>query len=825
MYLANMAFLSLIGPAARAIEPTSAEQQSIAGRFDEWLTGERPALPPPPFIEVLRHDYAGLERRRSVLLMPLRIGSRGFERGLGTHAASHLRVHLPPDAVRFTAQVGIDSNYDTGGERGSVSFAVHVGEDVVASSPVLRGPDEAYGVDAALGDARVIDLHVSNGGDGDSHDQCDWADAAIVTKDAEKLWLDDMPIIDTTWLGDGPPFSFVLGEEPSGEVLSRCEVRREAEAIDEFRSRHRVSYRDPQTEMEIAVEAIRYTDSSAVEWALHFHNAAPADSLVLQDIRPLDMVLRRAGGPRECFLLKGARGGVCTPEDFQPVEIPLRQTETAELSARGGRSSNRHLPFFNIDAVERGLTVAVGWSGEWAADFAADGRGYLRVQAGMEKTHLKLPPGETVRSPRILTIAWEGDPMRGHNMMRQLIYRHHTPLLSGEKPLPPVQCNTWFPVGDDGNKANEANQIELLRAYAPLGIEYMVMDAGWFVGGWPGGVGNWTPREDSFPNGLKTVGEAAREAGIEFGMWFEPERVSEGSWLDREHPEWLLTVDGNSTRLLNLGLPEVQEWFVNMVSGYVEGVPLGYFRHDFNMEPLPYWQAADGPDRVGMTEIRYVEGLYSIWDELHARFPDLLMEGCASGGRRMDLESLSRCHTYWKSDLYGNLTANQGHTYGASLYMPGNYLNTPLFDLSDDPYAFRSGLGAALCLGWDPRAPGFNAALATERIQKFRALRHLAVGEFYPVTGHSLSAGDWIGYQLHRPDLGEGAVLLFRREESPYVSADIHLSGLSEEATYELTFADTGEKRRATGQDLAAPLRVTIDRPGSSILITYRKAD
>jgi alpha-galactosidase len=224
----------------------------------------------------------------------------------------------------------------------------------------------------------------------------------------------------------------------------------------------------------------------------------------------------------------------------------------------------------------------------------------------------------------------------------------------------------------------------------------------------------------------------------------------------------------------------------------------------------------------GEAEIRYIEGLYSIWDELHQRYPALLMEGCASGGRRIDLESISRCHTYWKSDLYGNFVANQGHVYGANLYLPGNYLNTPLSDLSQDPYGFRSQLGGALCLAWDPRRKGFDAKLAAERISQFKALRHLAVGDFYPLMDHSVDPMHWTGHQFHRDDLGEGIVLLFRRERSPYLAVQIRLRGLDPDATYELTNADTNERRTLSGGELSEPMRIEIDEPSGSVLMLYR---
>ena len=546
-----------------------------------------------------------------------------------------------------------------------------------------------------------------------------------------------------------------------------------------------------------------------------------------------------------------ARGGICTPSDYEPLCYELAAGQQATLAASGGRSSNMHLPFFNVDAGERGLAVGIGWSGQWRAGFTADAEGRLRMQADIARTSLRLHPGEGIRTARILLVAWEGDRYAGHNQLRRLLYRHHTPLLDGRKPLPPTQCNTWFAVGDDGGKANAQNQIELLEAYAAIGIEYLVMDAGWYgtTPIWHLNVGTWTPRTDTFPQGLQPVGEATRRTGIQFGMWFEPERVVADSQLDCEHPEWLLRTEdqANANRLLNLGLPAAQQWFVEMVGSYVEGVPLGYFRHDFNMDPLPYWQAADAPERTGMCEIRYIEGLYHIWDTLHARYPALLMEGCASGGRRIDLESISRCHTYWKSDLYANLVANQGHTYGANLYLPGNYLNTPLFDLATDHYAlhsiatgygdeaartfaqlaadcyaFRSQLGCALCLGWDPRRPDFDLALARARVKEFKARRHLSVGDFYPLLPYSLQPADWTGYQFHRADLDEGMVLLFRHHQSAQTQVEIRLHGLKSEALYEVTYEDTGERCCLSGQELASALRVKIGSVPGSALIGYK---
>jgi len=630
------------------------------------------------------------------------------------------------------------------------------------------------------------------------------------------------------YISHAPPFSFRYNGEGSRELLPAWTLTRSTRKIDEARTGHTLIYLDPATGLEVVCEATRYVDFPAIEWLLYFCNTAGADSPVIEDILPLDMVLCRPADGKQ-FTLHALRGGLAEyahePRAFEPLRFDLPPGEKATLTTSGGWSSNVHLPFFNVDAGGRGMVVGIGWSGQWSADLAADANTSLRIRAGMSKTHLRLHPGERIRSPRILIVFWEGDRLRGHNLLRQLIYRHHTPLLAGKKPLPPVQCNTWFPLRGGGN-TTEQRQIELLEAYKPVGIEYLVMDAGWygFSPSYPENLGSWTPRRDAFPNGLAPIGKAAKRVGIKYGMWFAPERVSVGTTLDKEHPEWLLKTGENSPRLLNLGLPEAERWFLDMVCRYIEEVPLDYFRHDFNMQPLRCWERGDTPDRVGMTEIRYTEALYRIWDALLARYPGMMIEGCCGGGRRIDLESISRCHTYWATDLYGpgHLTARQRHTYGASLYLPGNYLNVVLHAQDADRYALRSQHGCALCLAWDPREEGFDLALAVAQVEEFKALRHLAVGDFYPLLPYSIEPNAWIGYQFHRDDLDEGMALLFRREASPYRSVQIRLSGLTEDQLYDVTFADAGQRQQLSGRDLSKPMPVTIDKAPGSAIITYR---
>ena len=142
---------------------------------------------------------------------------------------------------------------------------------------------------------------------------------------------------------------------------------------------------------------------------------------------------------------------------------------------------------------------------------------------------------------------------------------------------------------------------------------------------------------------------------MRFVLWFEPERMRAGSQLAKEHPEFLL--DADPTRadaknlLLNLGNPAARKYMTDTLSAAIAEHGVDVFRQDFNFEPLPYWEKANAPDRVGITEIRYIEGLYEMWDDLLGRHKSLSIDNCASGGRRIDLETCSRSLPLWPSDF------------------------------------------------------------------------------------------------------------------------------------------------------------------------------
>jgi alpha-galactosidase len=776
-----------------------------------------------PMLQLLRQDFEELERNRSVIKTPMKVGSRSFAHGLGTHSVGHIRVTAPEPIARFAAWVGVDNNERTQGGAGSVVFVVSAGERELFRSPVMRGGQEARRVETDCGGARTLDLRVEGGGDGPACDHADWAEAAITTQDGKTIRLDQMEegVAD---LAARYPFSFTYGGKSGDELLETCRKEQNTEKLDANRTRLITTWTDPATGLRVRMKAVRYADYPALEWLLWFENTGKADTPILADVQAMDLTFRAPMPGQVPYLVHRSNGGTPTPDQFEATVLPVGGPQTATLGAGCGRSSTKDFPFFKIETGEGSAIVAVGWSGDWLARLESPDRKQLRVTAGLERTRFLLHPGEKVRSPRILVMYRPGDTLESNAQFRQLIYKHYAAKWKGKTPLPILFCNTCFTRGGGWlNECNAGNQISLIKAYAPLGLEALLTDAGWFEGGWPAGAGNWTPRRDAYPQGMGPVAAAAKEHGMIYGLWFEPERVVASTEAHRKHPEWCLASQKGQegTYLLNFGLPEAQDYFFNIVKGFMDLPGFRVYRQDFNMDPLPYWRFNDAPDRVGITEMKYVAGLYAFWDRIAQTWPDSLREECASGGHRMDLETVMRMHIHQKTDYWFDNETDQASIWALSQYLPNNTFVAPINRLDD--YSFHSVMATSLCMGWIADAPDFDAARGKKLLDRYLQLRPLLVGAYYPLLPYSRGTKEWTAMQWHRPDLNEGMILAFRRADSPYRTAEVSLRGLDAGATYELRYDSSGAMARASGAELMGKYLLTLPEKHRSELIVYKR--
>lgn len=485
------------------------------------------------------------------------------------------------------------------------------------------------------------------------------------------------------WRSDHVPFSFKYAGKDSAECLKTWQTESKVAAGTDAQVRL-YSYTDPVTHLKVTAEVRHYVEfPGVVDWVLRFRNNGPSDSAILEDILPLDSTLPAAPGNQ---LIRHAKGSDANAEDFMPMMESLEPGKVQHYEPEYGRSSSgMTLPFFNLQSGDHGLIMAIGWSGNWRADFSFDKEGKtIRLASGMKHTHFLLHPGEEVRTPRIVLMSWTGgDWQQSQNSWRRLLFAHYTPHDNG-KPMPgPVLFGGWGsePIAD------KLAYIQWVHDNK-IPVDVFAVDAGWYgdsVGAemdptnpWWKNRGDWFPSPLYYPHGIKPLGDALKAAGIGFSLWIEPETSIPGKKIARDHPDWFIgrpREPGMTHDELqaDLGNPAARQGLTNMVSDFITDFGMTWYRQDFNHSPENYWKAADQPDRIGITEIKHIEGLYEMWDNLLRRHPGLHIDNCASGGRRLDIEMMSRSFSVWRTDYgFTDTLAEQAQTQALAYWVPEN---------------------------------------------------------------------------------------------------------------------------------------------------------
>jgi alpha-galactosidase len=630
---------------------------------------------------------------------------------------------------------------------------------------------------------------------------------------------------------DGPPFSFIYDGKPSSALLTKWPSTSEIQTIGD-RTLKTTVYTDPDTRLRVTVVYTTYKDYPAVEWVVRFKNTGASDTPIIE--KALASALQFNSWPEGPSTLYRARGSDATRSDFAPIQDSLSGKSEISFGPPAGRSSEADaLPFFNIAGPDRGIMVGIGWSGSWLAVVRRAGARSLGFDAGMPKTHFRLHPGEEVRIPMISLLFWKGaDRFDGHNLFRRFVLAHHAPRPNGKLLVPPLShtIGSGGPVPcNEFTCATESFALSMIERLSQFGIEpdaYWI-DAGWYESthkAWWGGVGTWSPDKKRFPRGIKPISDLARSKGKKFVLWFEPERVFENTQIDREHKEWLTFLPKDPSRLFDLGNPEALKWMTDEIANRLLTEGVSIYRQDFNMDPAPYWKLMDKPDRVGIAEMKHIEGLYAFWDGLLAKVPGLLIDNCASGGRRIDLETIGRSIPLWRTDYqYFEPNGSQCHTYGLHLYLPFSGTG------NGDPqkYAFRSVISGAAAIWWDVNG-AYNRAQflptqAVEAIAEFHALAPYFFGDYYPLSEYSTSDEAWAVFQWSRPEEQDGIVLAFRRSKSAESTMNLALHGLDPAADYEVNYEDYGIVTVKSGKEIMSGLSVKIPEPSASLLVKYRR--
>lgn len=759
--------------------------------------------------------------------MPIRLGEKTCEHGIGVNAHSVIRVTLPQPGRAFLANVGVDRNME--GSGASVRFRVESKGRVLFETEVMRAGDTPLSIEAPLDGAAVFDLVVDTGGDSRCCDQADWADARVALEDGSEIWVDAL-----ARHNDGAvrwPFSFVYGGRPSYQLLPAWERRVETAPV-EGGERWTLAFTDPDTRLEVRAEVTTYTDTPGTDWTLFFTNKGQDDLPALEQVRVLDAPFRIA--PASAATFRSLRS-TCGVDDWLPFSEALPAGARRDFAPTNGRSSLGACPFFQVQWDGGGVVAGIGWTGQWTAS-VENRDGTIALKAGMERMHLALRPGESVRSPRILLLPWSGtDEEVAQNLWRDTMLRHIVPRVGGEIVVPPIaHLSSAFYEMD---RCTEADALAHLDACKDLGFECYWYDAYYGRDDFPT-VGNYVlPVERGFntkrfPRLLAPVAEAVHRAGMDFLLWFEPERICPGTLMAVEHPEWVVLPEGGGWGMFNLGVPEARQYITDYIGRMIEDYGLRWVRIDNAVAYTPLWAQLDaeaGPERVGMAEIRYVEGLYRWWDDLRAAHPEIAIDNCASGGGRIDLELCARAIPLWRTDatinpllnreLYQAALQNQVMTAGLSRYVPFNVSG----QMGADPYNFRSGFNGGISFCEDVRPETYPREQLRDAVLEGKRIRKYYFGHQYALTDITTDPKDWCVLQYHREAEGDGMVMAFRRPMSPYTGYACRLREIEDDADYDVTLSP-GYIRGAVTPMKGAALRsiaLTIDTAPGSVLLEY----
>ncbi|KAL2820426.1 alpha-galactosidase C [Aspergillus granulosus] len=348
-----------------------------------------------------------------------------------------------------------------------------------------------------------------------------------------------------------------------------------------------------------------------------------------------------------------------------------KQRRRVEYGVQGfgsttGYSSHLHNPFLAL--VHPSTTESQGevwgfslvYTGSFSVEVEKGSQGLTRALLGLHPDQLSwtLRPGETLTSPECVSV-YSKDGIGGMSRSLHRLYRNHLIKSQFATSDRPVLLNSWEGVYFD---FNQSRIYTLAEESADLGIHLFVMDDGWFGDEYPrvsdnAGLGDWTPNPERFPNGLSplvegvtnlTANGSSSSTNLRFGIWVEPEMVNPNSTLYHEHPDWVLhagsypRTERRNQLVLNLALPEVQEFIIDFMTTLLNSADITYIKWDNNrgMHETP----SPSNDHA------YMIGLYHVLDTLTTRFPDVLWEGCASGGGRFDPGILQYFPQVWTSD-------------------------------------------------------------------------------------------------------------------------------------------------------------------------------
>lgn len=538
--------------------------------------------------------------------------------------------------------------------------------------------------------------------------------------------------------------------------------------------------------LKVTVEATVFEKNATCQWIVNIENTGKGNSGVISDFYALD-----SSFPTGKADLYYSMGSNTAASDFSLIRKELNSTER-KFSGVDGKPTESYLPYFNIHGKEYGMILGIGWTGQWASGISGkDGATSITVK--QENFNAYLLPGESVRSPLVSLSFYDNDnALKGFNLFRKWIMDSVYPENVKKSSY------TVLEVAGPTSTRTSDEIIEILN-----GIDENVykqtdafwMDAGWYSynEGWYDGVGNWTVDTKRYDNGIAELSGYAKKKDLGHTLWYEPERIYPGTNFHNvgaKNPQWLIEVNGEENIMWNLANEDAFNYYCDYLLKSMKDNGVTIYRQDFNFAPYKYWEKADNEyydGRTGICENHYVTNLYRYLDYLTENIDGLIIDNCASGGKRLDLEMAYRSIAFWRSDYNCSyhpdlFDATQSHTYGISFWLP--ITGSAIYML--DEYAVRSDIMPLLLMDFGAHThPDFSF---------YSEQRGLMGGNYYPIDFGSFDNNKMHAMEFMSEDALSGTALIYKRAKVTDTEYTVKFNGLIKDKTYNVYDIDNPEK-------------------------------
>lgn len=470
---------------------------------------------------------------------------------------------------------------------------------------------------------------------------------------------------------------------------------------------------------------------------------------------------------------------------------------------RRGRTSHEHYPAVIVG--EHGFSddhgqvwgAHLAWSGNhrMRIDVKADGRRVLQAEALYLPGEITLQPQQSLTTPTL----YMSYSHHGLNTMSQHFHQHvRTSILKDRLHKPrPIHLNTWEGIYFD----HDPNYITAMATEAAaMGVERFIVDDGWFLGrnDDTSSLGDWFVDPKKYPAGLSPIIDHVHQLGMEFGLWFEPEMINKDADLYRQHPEWLLAVDGydqptgRHQYVLDLQNPAAFAYLFERLDHFLSQYEIDYIKWDMNREIV---QPAHNNRAAGCGQ---VERYYALVDKLLAKHPKVEIESCAAGGGRIDYEILKRTHRFWCSDNNDPLE-RQAIQRGMSYFYPPEVMGTHIGSHCSHTtrrthtmnFRGNTALFGHMGLELDPvKADKQEKTAFSQYIQLHKKYRHLLhSGDNYRLSFNDSAALQ--GNMVVSKSQSDALVSINQLAMPTYcLSGRLHIPGLRADQYYAITIVD-----------------------------------